>query len=67
MISLKKRCADIDRSVDASVNNRVQTKGVQRVFPLPGVWGCPPAIISPKTGGYRGFIKTISALSLDIA
>jgi len=31
---------------------------------LLGVWGCPPALKkSPKTGGYRGLIENISALS----
>jgi len=31
---------------------------------LPGVWGCPPALKkSPKIGGYRGLIETISAVS----
>jgi len=31
--------------------------GVQRgEAPLTGVWGCPPAWKSPKTGGFRGFI-----------
>ena len=37
-------------------------KGVERDFPLAGVWGCPPALKSPKTGGYRRLIKTISAV-----
>jgi hypothetical protein len=32
---------------------------------LPGVWGCPPALKkSPKIGGYRGLIETISAVSV---
>ncbi len=36
-------------------------KGVQRDFPLAGVWGCPPALKkSPKIGGYRGLIETMS-------
>jgi hypothetical protein len=60
MISLKKRCADIDRSAEASVNNRVQMKGVQRVFPLPGVWGCPPALV--KSPNLRGLSEIISVV-----
>jgi hypothetical protein len=39
-------------------------KGVQREIPLVGVWGCPPASKkSPKIGGYRGLIESISAVS----
>jgi hypothetical protein len=39
-------------------------KEVQRDFPLAGVWGCPPDFKkSPKIGGYRGLIESISALS----
>jgi len=38
-------------------------KGVQREFPLPGSGGVPQLLLSPKNGGYRGLIKTISAIS----
>ena len=39
-------------------------KGVQRDSPLAGDWGCPPAYKkSPKIGGYRGLIETISTVS----
>jgi len=37
--------------------------GVQRETPLVEVWGCPPASKSPKIGGYRGLIESISASS----
>jgi hypothetical protein len=33
---------------------------VQRGFtPLPGVWGCPPNLKSPKIGGYRGLKSVV--------
>jgi hypothetical protein len=39
-------------------------KGVQREIPLAGVWGCPPSFKkSPKIGGHRGLIESISAVS----
>jgi hypothetical protein len=37
-------------------------KGVQRDFPLLGVWECPPASKSPGAGGYRGLIESISSV-----
>jgi hypothetical protein len=36
-------------------------------FFLPRAWWCPPDINkSPKIGGFRGFIKVISAISLEM-
>ena len=36
-------------------------KGVQREFPLVGVWGCPPDSKIPQDWGIRGLIEIISA------
>jgi len=35
----------------------------RRIHPARGSGGVPQLLKSPKTGGYRGFIKTTSAVS----
>jgi hypothetical protein len=39
------------------------SRGVQRgEAPLLGVWGCPPVMKSPKSGGYRGLKKAFLSI-----
>jgi hypothetical protein len=53
----------VSRRPEWSEGAAKQSKGVQRDFPLVGVWGCPPALQVPQDWGTRGLIETISAFS----